>query len=102
MVRACEGMRLEERFAGELGCLPNPTRQELLVELVVFLDVEVDYSLVPGIDGGHRTERGAAEEGHLDVFRETVVRDEPPPALDTVSGRVPPHGLHDGGHRLFN
>ena len=38
--------------AGQLRCLPNPTRHELLVELVVLVDVEVAHFLVLGFAGG--------------------------------------------------
>jgi hypothetical protein len=37
--------------AGQLRCLPNQTRHELLVELVVLVDVEVAYFLVLGLAG---------------------------------------------------
>jgi hypothetical protein len=38
--------------AGQLRCLPNPTRHEFLVELVVLVDVEVARVLVLGLAGG--------------------------------------------------
>jgi hypothetical protein len=38
--------------AGKLRCMPNPTRHELLVELVVLVDVEVAHVLVLGLAGG--------------------------------------------------
>ena len=47
--------------AGQLRCLSNPTRHELLVELVVLVDVEVARVLVLGLAGGEWTQRRAAE-----------------------------------------
>lgn len=44
-------MQLEERVAGQLRCLPDPGRHELIVELVVLVDVEVARVWVLGLDG---------------------------------------------------
>jgi hypothetical protein len=40
--------------AGQLRCLSNPTRHELLVELVVLVEVEVAHFLVLGLARGER------------------------------------------------
>ena len=87
--------------AGQLRCLPNPTRHEFLAELVVLVDVEVAHFVVLGLAGGDRTQRRAAEESHLDVVREGMEVEEPAPALDSVEGRVPLDRLAhagDGAH----
>jgi hypothetical protein len=42
--------------AGQLRCLPNPARHELLVELVVLTDVKVAHFLVLGLAGEERTQ----------------------------------------------
>jgi hypothetical protein len=42
--------------AGQLRCLPNPTRHELLIELVVLVDIEVAHFLVLGLAGEERTQ----------------------------------------------
>ena len=42
--------------AGQLRCLPNPARHELLVDLVVLVDVEVAHVLVLGLAGEERTQ----------------------------------------------
>jgi len=89
---------LEEIFAGQLRCLLDPTRQELLVEVVALVDMEVAGALVLGLDGGEWAQRRAVEESHLDVLREAMEVEEPALALDTIEGRVPPHGLAHVGH----
>src|SRR5688572_13146757 len=71
--------QLEERVAGQLRCLPDPTRHELLVELVLLVDVEVARVRVLGLDGGEWTQRRAAEESHLDVLRDAMEAEEPAP-----------------------
>ena len=48
--------------------------------------------------GRDRSQRRAAEEGHLDVVGEEVERQEPALALDAVEWRVPLHGLAHVGH----
>src|SRR5207237_3637134 len=48
--------------------------------------------------GRDRSQRGAAEEGHLDVVREGVQPQEPALALDAIPRRVPLHGLAHVGH----
>ena len=48
--------------------------------------------------GRDRLQRRAAQESHLDVFREAVEGQEPALALDAVEGRVPPDGPADAGH----
>src|ERR1700680_1681789 len=75
--------------AGQLRCLPNPTRDELFVELVVLIDVEVARVLALGLAGGDRTQRRAAEESHFDVVREAMDAEEIALALDSVKRRVP-------------
>src|SRR5262249_20632592 len=87
--------------AGQLRCLPDPTRHELLVELVVLVNVEVAHFLLLGLAGGDRTQRRAAAESHLDVLREAMDAEEPALALDSVEGRVPFDRLAhagDGAH----
>src|SRR5437899_8035100 len=87
--------------AGQLRCLPDPTRHELLVELVVLVDVEVANFLLLGLAGGDRTQRRAAEESHLDVLRHAMEAKEPALALDAIEGRVPFDRLAhagDGAH----
>src|SRR5688500_16934456 len=71
--------------------LPNPTRQELLVELLVLANVEVSHVLVLGCAGRKRTQRRTAEEGQLDVLREAVEAEKPALPLHAVKGRVPLH-----------
>ena len=87
--------------AGQRRGLPDPTRQELLVELVVFVDVEVARVLVLGLAGG---------TGRRDVPRKKVTftysvkqwkAEEPALALDAVERRVPFDRLAhagDGAH----
>lgn len=55
--------------AGQLRGLPDPTRHQLLVELVGLADVEVAHFPLPRLAGGDRTQRRAAEESHLDGLR---------------------------------
>jgi hypothetical protein len=42
--------------AGQLRCLPNPTRHELFVELVVLVNVYIAHFLVLGLSGRKRTQ----------------------------------------------
>src|SRR5215813_2825912 len=63
-----------------------------LVDLVAFADVKVARVLALAGAGRDRPQRGAAEEGHLDVVREDVERQEPTLALDAIERRVPLHG----------
>src|SRR5439155_7358486 len=84
--------------AGELRCLPKPTRHQLLVEPVALADVEVAHFLLLGLTGGQRTQGGAAEEGHSDELREAMVVEKPALSLDAIEGRVPLDGFaHAGG-----
>src|SRR5262245_11305567 len=48
--------------------------------------------------GRGRSQKRAAEEGHFDVAREDVERQEPTLALDSIQGRVPLHRLAHVGH----
>src|SRR5271166_2453674 len=73
--------------AGQRGGLLHPRRHLRLVELVVFMDVEVAHFLVLGLAGGDRTQRRAAEESQLDVLREAMEVEEPALALDAIEGR---------------
>src|SRR5262245_27660931 len=75
--------------AGDGGRLPDPRRHLLLRELVVLVDVEVAHFLVLGLAGGDRTQRRAAKESHLDVFREAMDADEPALASDSVEATHP-------------
>ncbi len=75
-------------FAGQLAGLLHPGRELSFVELVVLVDVEVAHLLVLGRAGRERTQRGAAEEGHFDVLRETVKAEEPALAQGAIEGRV--------------
>jgi len=84
--------------AGQLRCLPNPTRHELLVELVILVDVEAAHVLLLGLDRWDWTQRRAAEESHFDVLRDAMEAEEPALALDAIEWRVPPHGLAHIGH----
>jgi hypothetical protein len=51
----------------------NPTRHELLVELVALVDVEVTHIFLFRLAWEKRTQRCAAEERHLDVGRGAIV-----------------------------
>src|SRR6202140_2664554 len=62
------------------------------------MDVDVAGVLAPARTGWDRSQRRAAEEGHLDVAREGVEPQEPTLALDAVERRVPLHGLAHVGH----
>src|SRR3546814_1757969 len=86
-------VRPSHSFTGQLAGLLHPSGDLRLVELVVLVDVEVAHFLVLGLAGGHRAQRRAAEESHLDVLREAMVAEEPALALDAIEGRVPLHGL---------
>src|SRR5207245_11252549 len=71
------------------------------VELLVFVDVEVARVLALGLAGGHRTQRRAAEESHLDVLCQAMEAEEPALALDAIEGGVPFDRLAhagDGAH----
>src|SRR5690606_5700781 len=81
----------------QLRCLPDPTREQLLVERLALVDVEVARALGLRGDGRQRSQRGAVEEGDLDVARQAVEAEEPALALDAVEGRVPAHRLADLG-----
>src|SRR5262249_33983584 len=83
---------------GQLRCLLNPTRDELLVEPVVLADVEVAHFFLLGFAGWEWPERRAAEEGHLHILREAMEAEEPALALDAVEGRVPLHASAHVGH----
>src|SRR4029434_1915486 len=69
-----------------------------LVELVAFVDVEVAHALVLAGARRDRSQRRAAEEGHLDVVGEDVERKEPTLALDAIERRAPLHRLAHVGH----
>src|SRR5262245_56050304 len=86
-----------QSFAGQLAGLLHPSGELGFVELVVLVDVEVAHFLLPGLAGGKRTQRRAAEETHLDVLVEAMKAEEPALALDAVEGRVPLDGLVDVG-----
>jgi hypothetical protein len=58
--------------AGQRGGLLHPGSHLRLVELVAFVDVDVARVLAPARTGRDRSQRRAAEEGHLDVVREGV------------------------------
>jgi len=83
---------------GQLRCLLNPTRHQLLVELVVLVDVEVSRFLLLRLAWREWTQRRAAKETHLDVLRQAMEAEEPALAVDAVEGRVPLHGLAHLGH----
>src|SRR5688572_24194069 len=68
---------LKALFPRQLRCLPDPTRQELLVERLILVDVEVARALVLGLDGREWMQRRAAEERHLDVLRDAMEPEEP-------------------------
>src|SRR3984893_16114247 len=93
---AWSGSRPEK--AGQRGGLLYPVRHLRLVELVAFVDADVARVLALAGAGRDRSQRGAAEEGHLDVVREGVEPQEPTLALDAVQRRVPLHGLAHLGH----
>src|SRR6266498_4821278 len=83
------------------GRLRDPSRQPLLVELVVLVDVDVAHFVVLGLARRNRTQRGAAEESHLHVLREAMEVEEPTLTLDAVERRVPFDRLAhagDGAH----
>ncbi len=84
--------------AGQRGGLLHPRRHLRLVELVVFIDVDIARVLALAGAGRDRSQRRAAEKGHLDVVREDVEPQEPALALDAVQRRVPLHGLAHVGH----
>src|SRR5229473_760325 len=84
--------------AGQRGRLLHPVRHLRLVEFVAFVDVDVARVLALAGAGRDRSQRLAAEEGHLDVVREGVEPQEPTLALDAVQRRVPLHGLAHIGH----
>src|SRR5262249_14553700 len=63
-----------------------------------FMDVDVARVIALAGAGRDRSQRRAAEEGHLDVAREGVEPEEPTLALDAVERRVPLHGLAHIGH----
>src|SRR4029079_5456898 len=58
--------------AGQLGCLPDPARHELLVEVVVLVDVELAHVLALGLAGREWAQRRTAEERDFHVLREAV------------------------------
>ena len=62
------------------------------------MDVDVARVLALAGAGRDRSQRRAAEEGHLDVVREGVDPQEPALAFDAVQRRVPLHGLAHVGH----
>src|SRR5262249_47807080 len=82
---------------GRRGGLLHPVCHLRLVELVAFTDVEVAHFLLLGFARGNRTQRCAAEEHHLDVFREAMEVEEPALALDAIKWGVPLHGLAHAG-----
>src|SRR5262245_43723196 len=73
------GSRLEK--AGQRGGLLHPVRHLRLVELIVFVDIAVAHVLVLAGTGRGRSQKRAAEEGHLDVASEDMERQEPTLAL---------------------
>src|SRR5947207_12874123 len=77
--------------AGRRGGLLHPRRHLRLVELVVFMDVDIARVLALAGAGRDRSQRRAAEEGHLDVVSEDVDPQEPTLALNAVKWRVPLH-----------
>ena len=87
--------------AGQLRCLPDPTRHQLLVDLVVLVDVEVAHFFLLGFAGRDRTQRRAPKESHFDVLRKAMDPEEPALTLDPVKWRVPFDCLayaRDGAH----
>src|SRR5438128_10762004 len=58
--------------AGQRGGLLHPRRHLRLVELVALVDVDVARVLALAGTGRDRSQRRAAEEGHLDVARKGV------------------------------
>src|SRR5690606_12513210 len=92
------GLAAEAVPAGQLRGLLDPTRHQLLVDLVILVDVEVARPLVLGLDRRKRLQRRASEEGYLDVLCDAMEAEEPAQALAAIEGRVPPHRLADAGH----
>src|SRR6185503_4511137 len=80
---------LSHAFAGQSACLLHPIGELFFIDLIILADVEVAHVLLLGLAGRKRTQRRAAEESHLDVFREAMNAEEPTLALDAIEGRVP-------------
>src|SRR3954469_9345149 len=69
--------------------LPDPARDQFLVELIILVDVEVARVLGLGFARREWAQRGAPEERDFDVLREAMEVEEPAPVLDAIEGRVP-------------
>ena len=68
--------------AGQLRCLPDPTRHELLVELVVLVDVEVAHVLVLGLAGGSGRSDVPRKNATLTYFvKQWKLRNQPWPSM---------------------
>src|SRR5258708_2149979 len=94
--------RRSHSFAGQLAGLLHPGGELSFVGLVVLMNVDVTRILALGLAGGNRTQRRAAEESHLDVFREAMDAEEPALALDSVQRRVPFNRLVHAGDGAHN
>src|SRR5262249_54919681 len=88
-------------LAGQAAGLFHPVAELGLVELA-FVDVEVTHFGVLGGAGWNRAQRGAAEEGHLHVARETVITEEPARTFAAVEGRVVLDRLAHARHRALD
>jgi hypothetical protein len=86
-----------QSFPRQFAGLFYPGGELGFVELVVLVDVEVAHFLLPGLAGRDGTQRSAAEEGHLYVFREDMEAEEPALAFDAVERRVVFDSLVYGG-----
>src|SRR5688572_3329603 len=91
--RFASARRSEQILPRQLRRLPDPTRQALLIDPLILVDVEVPHLLVFRLARRDRPQRRPAEESHLHVLREAMEVEEPPPPLDAIKRRVPPHGL---------
>src|SRR5262245_39169824 len=79
---------LSHAFARQRAGLLHPLDELAFVELV-FADIEITHFFVLGLTGGNRPQRGAAEEGHLDVVGEAMEAEKPNAVLHAIERRVP-------------
>src|SRR5687767_5758875 len=80
---------------GQRRRLLHPGSHLRFIEIIL---VDVDPAcILARATGGNGPQRGASEEGHLDVAGEDVERHEPALALEAVERRVPLHRLAYSG-----
>ncbi|EGE56530.1 hypothetical protein RHECNPAF_6420079 [Rhizobium etli CNPAF512] len=86
-------------LSGQSAGLFHPVGELGFIDLVILADVEVTHVFLLGSARRRRIEQGAAEEGHLDVFREAMDAEEPALPCDPIERRVPFDCLGDARHR---